>query len=547
MSVLSRLAASGWRLPPATHRRVGVIRGLRMPMPDGVELVADRYHPPGTGPSPVVLIRTPYGRRPLGGGLMARLLAERGLQVVLQSTRGTFDSGGAFEPFQRERADGAATVAWLREQPWCDGRVAMWGASYEGYTQWAAMAEPSTALTAVAVQLGGSDMRESFVHPSGIPAIGDVLAWARIVLNQGSFVRVVITGIGAIRRLPRAYATRPIEEADRVAVGRPVPFVREWLAHPDPDDWWARLAHRDASARHPVPAHLIAGWHDIYLATTIADFAAVRAAGCPARLVLGPWRHMDTAWHGTAFTEGLRWLSARLAGEGEVQAGQPVRAYLMGWRPAWLELPDWPPPGGRTTLRYAGPDGTLAEVPGRPIAVRFRYDPVDPTPSAGGLIAFERTAGPVDNRRLEARPDVRCWTGPVLDEPFTVAGSPVAEVALTVSARPADVFVRLCDVAPDGVSRNVTDGITRLPAGEPGPTSATVTMAPTAYRFGPGHRLRVQISGGAHPRWARNDAGPVEYEIGGPAGPPLILRLPELPPRSLGEAAGSCAERGASR
>ena len=89
---------------------------------------------------PTLLIRTPYGRRIMGP--LGRLFAERGYQTVIQSCRGTFGSAGAWEPLRHERSDGHATLSWLAGQPWFDGRLVTWGASYLGMTQWAVAADP---------------------------------------------------------------------------------------------------------------------------------------------------------------------------------------------------------------------------------------------------------------------------------------------------------------------------------------------------------------------------------------------------------------------
>jgi putative CocE/NonD family hydrolase len=561
MSVLSRIAAGAWKLPAATTPRVAVERGMRVPMPDGIELIADRYTPRAAPHSPTVLIRTPYGRRSLGAGLVARLLAERGYQVLLQSTRGTFDSGGTLDPFVHEAADGAATVAWLRRQPWFGGRLATWGASYEGYVQWALAGTGAPELGAVAVQLGGSDMRESFVYPSGVFALSDVLAWARIVHTQSSFLRLVAGGLLGMRALPRAHTHLPIIDADRLAVGRDVPFVRRWLAHPEGGAYWEAIAHRDAAVQHSAPAHLIAGWYDIYLTTTLADYAALRDIGQRVRLVVGPWRHMDTAWHHIAFTEGMEWLDTHLKGAPDRWADRPVKAYVTGHRAGWVELRDWPPPGGREASWHLHPGGSLASdpAPGGDPRV-FRYDPTDPTPAIGGLIAFERSAGPRDNRAVESRPDVLTYTSAPLAGPLTVAGQPSAVIHVRSSTPYADIFARLCDVTPDGLSRNVCDGIVRLdPAGDPpsgGPTSGgvrrvTVALSATAHRFAPGNRIRLQVSGGAFPRWARNlgTAEPfatarhgkaVEHEVFHEPGRESMLRLPVF--ESLNNAESGAAD-----
>ena len=138
MSMASRLLARIAHLPPALTRDVGIERDLPVTMPDGAVLLADRYFPRGVGTPPVVLIRTPYGRRSFG--VFGRVFAERGYQTVIQSLRGTFGSGGHFE-FRDEGDDGRATLDWLARQGWFGGRVGMYGPSYLGFVQWAVAAK----------------------------------------------------------------------------------------------------------------------------------------------------------------------------------------------------------------------------------------------------------------------------------------------------------------------------------------------------------------------------------------------------------------------
>ena len=127
-------------LPPARYP-VQIKRGIRIPMPDGIALVANHYFPKTVGEYPTILIRTPYGRD--GRGLTLGLLhmfvsqrfAERGYHVLVQDTRGRFDSEGKWEPFVDEASDGRATLDWISRQLWFDGNLGMWGPSYEGYVQ----------------------------------------------------------------------------------------------------------------------------------------------------------------------------------------------------------------------------------------------------------------------------------------------------------------------------------------------------------------------------------------------------------------------------
>ena len=119
------------------------------------------YHPLGT-----VLVRMPYGRRSALDALGSRVLAVRGYHVLVQSVRGTFGSGGVFDPMVDEERDGHDTVVWLREQPWFDGRLATYGASYLGWTQWTLMADPPPELRAAVVLVAPHDFAAS-VYSSG--------------------------------------------------------------------------------------------------------------------------------------------------------------------------------------------------------------------------------------------------------------------------------------------------------------------------------------------------------------------------------------------
>src|SRR5260370_32604138 len=150
MTLASRFMEQALKLPPPTTRDVVVQRDLRGPMPDGVVLLADRYVPRGQDRPPLVLVRSPYGRRRTWGLLFGRLLAERGFQAVIQSCRGTFGSGGTLDPFgPDEHDDGLATAAWLREQPWDPGPFGTCGPSYPGMTPWASAPDRGPALQAI--------------------------------------------------------------------------------------------------------------------------------------------------------------------------------------------------------------------------------------------------------------------------------------------------------------------------------------------------------------------------------------------------------------
>ncbi|HEY7013969.1 MAG TPA: CocE/NonD family hydrolase, partial [Streptosporangiaceae bacterium] len=125
MAFGSRVLGAILHAPPALTRDVDVQRDVAVPAPDGTSLLTDLYLARSREPLPTVLIRSPYGRRAIHG-LSARMFAERGYHAVVQSTRGTFGSGGQLD-FDSEAADGRAAADWIVDQDWSNGEIAGFG------------------------------------------------------------------------------------------------------------------------------------------------------------------------------------------------------------------------------------------------------------------------------------------------------------------------------------------------------------------------------------------------------------------------------------
>ncbi|WP_329171813.1 CocE/NonD family hydrolase [Streptomyces sp. NBC_01477] len=504
-------------------------------MRDGTVLRADLYRPPrGTGPWPVLLARGPYGRR--DPGILARLdpraAARRGFLVVVQDVRGRFGSEGSWEPLVHEYDDGYDTVRWAARLPGADGRVAMYGPSYLGHTQWAAITAAPPELAAAVPEFTWADPRDGLTARGGAAESGLLTQWT---LGLGHEV-LRRTLAGAPDELARAL--RELSAAqDRLTAGDwnpPVLCALPWPGRPGGPPLRAAPADRGA----PCPPTLtVAGWYDAFLQGSLDNHRAARAAGRPAALIVGPWNHEDrtgrTAAHdfGPAADEAaldggpslrertLTWLAAVLAGE--PCPGPPVLAFVMGadeWRP----LDHWPPPATPTAW-YLRAGGALSPEPpgaGEPPA-GFRHDPADPVPTRGGALLLDPThpAGPYDQRPIEARGDVLVHTGEPLAGPLEVMGRVRATLAVAADTGPADWVVRLCDVAPDGTSRVLTDGVARTPAA--GPREVRVDLWSTAHVFRPGHRLRVHVAASSHPRW----------DVAGPPGARTVFRDAARPSR----------------
>lgn len=512
MSLASAILARRMRLPRAQTRDVVCEPDLRVAMDDGAVLLADRWvaRAARDRAQPTVLVRSPYGRTRALGLLFGRLLAERGLQVVIQSVRGTFGSDGSFSPFD-ERADGLATLAWVREQPWHDGRIGMIGPSYLGLVQWAVARDAGEDLAALAIQVSASQFHGQ-TYAGGSLSLETAASWLVLVGAQERRLAPLAMA-RALRGLPRVLADMPVGDLDVRATGGEVAWFREALASAErTDDYWVARDFAAGVGDVIAPVQLVGGWYDIFLPWMLEDFTALRQAGRAPQLVVGPWTHAGSGAMRAGLREGMAWLRAHLLGDDRLVDPSPVRVLVTGERSGggWRSLPDWPPPGtGERRLWLAG-DGALADVlPDADGGDAYRYDPADPTPSVGGPVLLARDPV-VDNRPLEARDDVLTFTTPPLDELVEAVGPVRVEVHVRLGSPYADLFARVCDVDADGASWNVCDALARVAPGRYEPVAADGSQCvafdlwPMGHRFAAGHRIRLQVSSGAHPRYARN-------------------------------------------
>ena len=242
------------RLPPRTTE-FDVHRGLRVPMRDGVDLITDHYLPATDDAKGTLLVRGPYGRGWPFSGLFGVVYASRGYHVLVQSVRGTFGSGGVFTPMVNEAADGADTVAWLREQPWFTGSFATVGLSYLGFTQWALLTDPPPEMKAAVIAVGPHDLSATS-WGTGSFSLNDFLGWSDLVAHQEDpgKLRAAIRQLRARRVVASAAIGLPLGEAGRTLLGTGAPWYESWLEHPDPSDpFWTALRSKDALDRVQIP------------------------------------------------------------------------------------------------------------------------------------------------------------------------------------------------------------------------------------------------------------------------------------------------------
>lgn len=493
-------------------------------MPDGVGLATDVYHPLTSEPQATVLVRNPYGRRGLilMFGLVPRLFASHGVHLVVQDTRGRYGSEGNWDPFRHEADDGRATLEWIGKQAWFDGRLATWGASYFGLTQWAIAADPPVPIRATVPVVTCASFHELF-WVGGAFSLSSALRWASGVTGRRS--RLPREG-----RLAQAFGLLPASTMDEAAVGAGVPFYREWIGSARADDpYWRAIDFASSIPRTDAAMLVVAGWWDIFLGPQIRDWQRLRREGRSeaarsARLVVGPWAHgrlatnpfprRDASLYRKLAQESVAWFERWLRRDGD-GAGAPVEVFTTGAN-RWQSLADFPPPSASPTPFYLGSrghaatrsgDGWLrAEPPGagEPLD-SFSYDPANPVPTRGGTFLGPK-CGPADQRTVEDRPDVLCYTADPLGAPLEVTGFVRLVLFAQTDAPATDFTAKLVDVRPDGFAMNLCEGIARI-ASRPeadGVQEIEIDLWAISHVFDRGHRIRLEVSSSNHPRFARH-------------------------------------------
>lgn len=538
------LALSGAEVRPVSHQ-IRVDSNLAVPMRDGAKLYADVYRPIGPGKFPVLVVRTPYGKQREGIHETQIKFAQRGYAVLVQDVRGRFESEGKWDPFRYEAEDGYDTVEWAARQPWSNGKVGMEGGSYLGNVQWQAAAQTPPSLIAI------------------FPVVASTSLYHNTWFHGGAFKLALAFGWGVVRNprrvmYPQHWHTEPyvpdewryenlfwrlpLKSID-VASSQPVPHFRDWIAHQSYDDYWKSISVEEKFDRVKVPVHVHGGWYDLLLGGTLNGFTGMRKqGGSPvarqeSKIVVGPWGHGPTQKFGDVdfgphamrilFERNLWWFDHYLKGEDNgIDREPPVEIFYMGVN-RWVHHDDWPVPGTRFTPFYlssggransARGDGVLSvEKPGgTPPSDHFTYDPDNPVPTHGGndCCGAPIPAGPVDQRRIEARNDVLVYTSAILKEPLAIAGPVKMKLYAATDVPDTDFFIKLVDVHPYGFAMNIAEGILRtrfrksldrMELLKPGQSyEFEIDMRGTANVFRRGHRIRVDVTSSNFPQFDRN-------------------------------------------
>jgi predicted acyl esterase len=471
-----------------------------VPMRDGVKLSTIIYLPEGSGPWPVVLIRTPYGKQS-----QTRSNSEwtkNGFAFVVQDVRGTFKSEGKYRPFVDDQVDGYDTIEWLAKQSWSNSKIGMYGASAMGIAaNEAAMANPPH-LVAAFVMVARSSTYDQSSFMGGV---------FRKELNEDW--------------LRRQKAESVLQEIFNHAVRS------EFHDRSDMSKHWQQVH---------IPIYNYGGWYDIFSQGNIDNFVGLQAkAGAPGngkqKLIMGPWGHGQLeevkypansgvgAFGGSMSLDlAKRWFEYWLKGVNNGIMNEPaVRYYVMGdvndpQAPGneWRTSPSWPVPA-KTASYYLNSGGILSEqLPKqRESSDSYKYDPKNPVPTIGGANLFLKK-GPMDQRAVGERSDLLKFATPVLQSPVEVTGRIAVELWAESDARDTDFTAKLVDVYPDGTERLVLDSVLRarfregfdhevfLKKGQV--YKFKIDLWSTSIIFNKGHRIAIHVSSSNNPRFDPN-------------------------------------------
>lgn len=481
-----------------------------VPMRDGVKLATDVWRPENDTSLPVILVRTPYGKRIIIPKDIIEEFLKRDYIVIIQDMRGRSDSEGEsfifFDDGWGKLQDGYDTVEWIAKQPWSNGKVGTFGPSAMGIVQNTLAGAKPLHLTCQVIIVASSSLYHEGAFQGGAFRRGLVDGW----LKLNNF---------------------------------PAKLLREFKSHPNYDEMWSYV---DSRAKHNiinVPALHIGGWFDIFQEGTLQSFKGRQEKGAKGargkqQVMMGPWTHgVGSQPQGELkFPEAeiletkmkdkiMRFFDYYLKGKDtDITKEKPVEYYLMGdaeqtgnWN-KWTTSDLWPPES-KLTAFYFYPDNKLSKkIPakdGQP--TKFLYNPKNPVPTWGGgnlVEFFEGKIGPRDQRGIGKREDILYYTSDILDKPLKVVGKVRAILYASSSVKDTDFTAKLVDIYPDGREMLLCDGIIRARKRESDKYEVfmeegkiykfEIDLWSTAYVFNKGHKIRVEISSSNYPRFDVN-------------------------------------------
>ncbi|HML47434.1 MAG TPA: CocE/NonD family hydrolase [Clostridia bacterium] len=497
-------------------------------MRDGVRLAQRVFVPHGGAKGarwPTILVRSCYTKERMQFKLSKYV--NKGYALVMQDVRGRGDSEGELDPFAYERDDTSDTIDWIIAQPWSDGKVGTWGASYLGHVvvQGATSGHPNLKCVIDEVNVGSPFI--DTVRRGGALCSEPLLCWA---MAQSSGLRPDMKYMSGEVDWEPITSYRPIRDIVKHALGEPANDLWEkWTRYDEENEWWQRCDFSRNFHRVKAPMLVISGWYDGDGLGVSETWRGLTRCDVPERrIILGPWAHGPNT---TRDVEGvaagnnaivynfditnLRWFDHYLKGVDNGVDRGPRAAYYVVGENQWHESADWPPAESAVTPCYldsqghansVNGDGALCwEAPAAENHDTYLYDPELPHDDLISEQVGHRS--PINYKGHELRADMLVYTSEPLARAVTIAGEISASFYAASSARDTDWVLRLLDVDPDGNARKLSENVIRakfrngfssIELLTPGKVEAySLQMESNGWRVEKGHRLRVHVQSSA--------------------------------------------------
>ncbi|MCA6585050.1 MAG: CocE/NonD family hydrolase [Pseudanabaena sp.] len=517
-------------MPPkltSFHFKVDVQRQVKIPMRDRCNLTADIYRPKGVNtPLPVLLMRLPYGRAIASTCTYAHpsWYAHQGYIVVIQDVRGCGTSDGEFYPFRNEYEDGFDTVEWCAKKlDGSNGRIGMYGFSYQGVTQFQAAVQQPEGLVTICPSMATADLYHGWFYFGGAVCLDFDINWAlQLAQNRAWYLKQEPQATKLFetqKQSARWLESAPLSEIalfknpDFGDFGK---FFFDWIGNQQAnDEYWQKLNPLSYFDRYDLPALHIAGWADIFIEATINTYHQAKSATKkPQHLIVAPWQHLpwlpkvgelDFGENAVSKIDQLQidWFDFWLK---EIDNGisdrSPIQLFLMG-KNHWLDLPEFPQSSIIQNLYLASNKQLTPQSPinNHQLPDIYVYDPRNPNPSTN--------YGFYDQRNVHQRWDVMVYQSDELDEDLAIAGIPQFILYAATTAPDTDWVIKLLDIYPDGRQMLVSMGVLRTKFRnswtEPEWIESDVVnkylidLRPTCQNFAKGHRIGIAISSSAFP------------------------------------------------
>ena len=494
-----------------------------VPMRDGKRLYTVVYLPPETKtPVGTVLYRSPYFRRE-NISLPNAFALKYGFAAVYQCCRGTAWSEGSYFPSRPEfeEHDGEDTLNWIAQQPWSNGKVALMGSSYSGWTQWAAAYSGHKSIMGFRPHVAPIYACCSMAKKGGGSSLGFMVSWGLSMFHRNKF------GYENVPDYDAQLAHLPVNEMDLLHNYGVVEFFRDFIrTTQNPAQDWEGIRKR--FSRITAPAIISGGWFDGFRRESFETFhlmkelAATPEARNYTRLVIGPWVHgglvnKEAFGEENDHRELVKMQDSFIVNclKDSTQDPMPgvpaVHFFLMGEN-RWCTSEVWPP-ANREKRFYLQENGVLSEKSSSKAEsiTRYTYDPADATPSFNGK---RNSPGYYDRAATEKRSDVITFTTPVLKDALTIAGTVKVRLFARSSAPDTDFYVTMTDLYPDGRSMFLMTGMVRARFSkslteenflEPGEIREyEIDLGDVANTFLPGHAVRIAVHSANFPADSRN-------------------------------------------